>query len=140
MMIKLSRCHDWNGRFTFGHDFDQKLEKHRQEFPRYSAPPYAQMASEHRLTQDGEEWVTDRFQALVKHDDIVAQDQTVKGEPFDCLVQGKTSFIIYESIIPDPHFTSGLCVFIASYRVSLHLQCTCPKRYSHFRQRRADVG
>ena len=91
-MIRLSCSHDWNDRFTWGHDFDEKLEKLRQEFPRYY---------------------------------IVSQNKKVKGKEFVCLKNGTNSFNIYESIDPDPHFTSGLCVLIASYCVSLASHCIC---------------
>ena len=72
---------------------------------------------------EGEEWVTGRFQALVRQDDFLSQDQKVKGIDFVCLAaNGKNSFGIYESINPDPHFITGLCVRIAFLCVSLHLQ------------------
>jgi len=128
MMIRLSCSHDWNDRFTWGHDFDQKLAELRQEFPRYSAPgldrDIAQTLEKHLFTHEGEEWIDERFQAIVRKDDIVSQNQKVKGKEFVCLKNGTNSFNIYESIDPDPHFTSGLCVLITGE--SLHLQCTCP--------------
>eukprot|EP00802_Teleaulax_amphioxeia_P012705 Tamp_12750.p1 GENE.Tamp_12750~~Tamp_12750.p1 ORF type:complete len:516 (-),score=92.04 Tamp_12750:234-1562(-) len=97
-------------RFTWGHDFDQKLAELRQEFPRYSAPgldrDIAQKLEKHLFTHEGEEWVDERFQAIVRKDDIVSQNQKVKGKEFVCLKNGTNSFNIYESIDPDPHFTS----------------------------------
>ena len=53
------------------------------------------------------EYVTGRFQALVKEDDIISQDQRVKGNDFVGLKDGKNSFCIFESSNPDAHFTSG---------------------------------
>ena len=128
-MIRLFCSHDWNDRFTWGHDFDQKLAELRQEVPRYSAPgldrDIAQKLEKHLFTHEGEEWVDERFQAIVRKDDIVSQNQKVKGKEFVCLKNGTNSFNIYESIDPDPHFTSGLCVLIASYCVSLASHCIC---------------
>ena len=54
-----------------------------------------------------EHYVTGRFQALVKEDDIISQDQRVKGNDFVGLKDGKNSFCIFESFNPDAHFTSG---------------------------------
>ena len=75
-------------------------------------PDTPKLRDHYWCSREGEQWVTGRFQALVREDEIVSQDQKVRGPDFICLERRKTSFDIYESTNLDPHFTSGLCVLI----------------------------
>jgi hypothetical protein len=82
-----------------------RLAEFRKDLPLYSAPAY--VTEMKKRLSECEQYVTGRFQALVKEHDIISQDQRVKGNDFECLKDGKNSFCIFESSNPDAHFTSG---------------------------------
>ena len=63
-----------------------RLAEFRKDLPLYSAPAYVTELKK-RLSEC-EQYVTGRFQALVKENDIISQDQRVKGNDFECLKDG----------------------------------------------------
>ena len=110
-------------RFTYGYDFDQKLEVYRKEcsgHPDFNDYNIERMCSceanipkckcGSRVTYHGcDKYVVERFQPVVRKGDLISKNQKAQSkQQYECLSKLENSFSIYESTSADALFTTGL--------------------------------
>jgi hypothetical protein len=111
-------------RFTYGYDWDQKLDDYRKEcsgHPDFKDFNIEKMCSCEanipkcqcgaRVTKHGsDKFVLDRFQPVVKKGDLISKNQRAQSKQQYVCLSNENSFSIFESTSSDALFTTGLYI------------------------------